>query len=256
MTRLIGMINKSKAPRIIIDSILEDIRQGKLNSGQALPSQNELCLKYNTSRGSVREALQALELVDVLEIKPGIGTFVKTLSINSFFNPARLKYRPDDNLIPDLLDFRELFETIVVGGAIKKATEDDMKALEENLELTKFYIDKGNIQQFVKLDYEFHQKLSESTHNKVIENYFEIIFPLLKYCIEEILIETTKIPKVMIDTYDYHKKIFNSIKNKNNQEAIKNVKEHLEFVKKNFEIISQNKKLTNKAPEASEDNKI
>ncbi|MHB8279657.1 MAG: FadR/GntR family transcriptional regulator [Candidatus Humimicrobiaceae bacterium] len=124
------MINKNKAAVIIINSILGDIRQGKLNSGQAIPSQNELCLKYNTSRGSVREALQALELVDVLEIKPGIGTFVKTLSINSFFNPARLRYRPDDNLIPDLLDFRELFETIVVGEAIKKATDNIMKALE------------------------------------------------------------------------------------------------------------------------------
>lgn len=250
------MVNKSKIPMIIINNILEDIRQGNLTSGQAIPSQNELCLKYNTSRGSVREALIALELVDILEIKPGIGAFVKTFSINSFFNPVRLKYRPDDNLIPDLLDFRELFETIVAGEAIKKATEDDMKALKENLELTKFYIDKGNIQQYAKLDYEFHEKLSESTHNKIIMSYFEIIFPLLKYSITEILIETTKIPDVMIDSYNYHKKIFNSIKNKNNQEALKNVKEHLEFVKKNFEIISQNKKLTNKAPEASEDNKI
>jgi GntR family transcriptional repressor for pyruvate dehydrogenase complex len=232
------MINKNKIPTIIINSILEDIKQGHLISGQAIPSQNELCLKYNTSRGSVREALIALELVGILEIKPGIGAFVKSLSINSFFNPAGLKYRPDDSLIPDLLDFRELFETIVVGEAIRKATEDDLKALEENLELTKFYIDRGNIQQFVKFDYEFHEKLSESTHNKIIYKYFEIIFPLLKYSITEILIKTTKIPNVMIDSYNYHKKILDSIKNKNNNEAVSSVKKHLEFVKKNFEIIS------------------
>ena len=250
------MINKNKAPIIIINSILEDIRQGNLTSGQTISSQNELCLKYNTSRGSVREALLALELVGILEIKPGVGAFVKKLSINSFFNPAGLKYRPDDSLIPDLLDFRELFETIVVGEAIKKATEDDMEALEENLELTKFYVGKGNIQQFVKLDYEFHEKLSESTHNRIIHNYFEIIFPLLKYAITEILIETTKIPNVMIDSYNYHKKIFNSIKNKNNQEAAKNIKEHLEFVKKNFEIISQDRKSADKFPVSLVDNKI
>lgn len=237
------MINKNKTPNIIINSILEDIRNGNLVSGQALPSQKELCLIYNTSRGCIREALLALELVNILEIKPGIGAFVKTLSINSFFNPAGLKYRPDDNLIPDLLDFRECFEAIVVEEAIKKANEDDMKALEENLELTKFYIDKGNITQYVELDYEFHKKLSESTHNKIIEKFFEIIFPLLKYSITEILISTTKLPNVMIDTYNYHKKIFESIKNKNSQEAVYNIKEHIEFVKKNFKIIFQNKKL-------------
>jgi GntR family transcriptional repressor for pyruvate dehydrogenase complex len=250
------MINKNKIPTIIINNILEDIRQGHLISGQAIPSQNELCLKYNTSRGSVREALIALELVGILEIKPGIGAFVKALSINSFFNPAGLKYRPDDSLIPDLLDFRELFETIVVGEAIRKATEDDLKALEENLELTKFYVDKENILQYVKLDYEFHEKLSESTHNKIIYKYFEIIFPLLKYSITEILIKTTRLPNVMIDSYNYHKKIFDSIKNRNNTEAVNNVKEHLEFVKKNFEIISRDENPAGKSLKSLVDNKI
>lgn len=237
------MINKIKSPRIIIDSILEEIRQGKLNSGQMLPSQKELCLKYNTGRGSVREALQALELVDILEIKPGVGTFVKSFSLNSFFNPAKLKYRPDDELIPDLMDFRELFEAIVVGEAINKATEDDLKELEENLELTEFYINKNNKQQYVKLDYEFHQKLAESTHNKVIKNYFETIFPLLKYCISEILIETTKIPGVMIDSHNQHKEILESIKSRDNQKATSSIKEHLKFAKRNFKIVFQDEKL-------------
>ena len=236
------MVNKNKVPMMIINSILEDIMQGNLISGQAIPSQNELCMKYNIGRGSVREALAALELVGILEIKPGIGAFIKTLSIESFFNPARLKFKPDDSLIPDLLDFRELFETIVVGEAINKAEEDDLKSLEENLELTKFYIDKGNIVQYGKLDYEFHEKLSDSTHNKIISNYFEIIFPLLKYSITEILIKTAELPDVMIESYNYHKKILESIKNKNNPEAAKNVREHLGFVKKNFKIISQDRK--------------
>ena len=126
-----------------------------------------------------------------------------------------------------------------MGEAIRKATENDIRALEENLELTKFYIDKGNKQQFAKLDYEFHEKLSESTHNKIIYKYFEIIFPLLKYSITEILIKTTKIPNVMIDSYNYHMKIFENVKNRNNTEAVKSVEEHLKFVKKNFEIISR-----------------
>lgn len=250
------MINKIKSPRIIIDSILEEIRQGKLSSGQALPSQQELCLKYNTGRGSVREALQALELVDILEIKPGVGTFVKSFSLNSFFNPAKLNYRPDDELIPDLMDFRELFEAIVVGEAINKATEDDLKELEENLELTEFYINKGNKQQFVKLDYEFHQKLAESTHNKVIKNYFEIIFPLLKYCIAEILIETTKIPRVMIDSLNQHKKVFEGIKSRDDQKAIRGIKEHLEFAKKNFKIVFQDEKLADESSGYVLDKKI
>ena len=135
------MVNKNKIPTTIINSILEDIMQGRLVPGQAMPSQNELCLEYNTSRGSIGEALKALELAGILKIKPGIDAFVKTLLINSLFIPA-------------------------------------------------------------------------------------------------------KIPNVMIDSYNYHKKIFISIKNKNNVEAVKNVKEHLEFVKKDFKITSVEEKST------------
>ncbi len=239
---MIGYMSvREKTPRIIIDNILSDIKKGNLTSGQTLPSQKELCKKYNTSRGSVREALQALELVDIIEIKPGVGAFVKNFSLNSFFNPARLHYRVDDSLMPDLLEFREIFETIVVNLAIDNADEKDIKQLQDNLELTKFYIEKKDKKQFVKLDYEFHKKLSESTHNKVIKNYFDVIFPLLKYSISEILIATTNLPGVMTDTYEDHKKIFENIKFKNRKKAVEGLKGHIEFVKKNFAVISKRK---------------
>ncbi|MGM0368417.1 MAG: FadR/GntR family transcriptional regulator [Actinomycetota bacterium] len=235
------MSKREKTPRVIIDHILKDIKEGNLTSGQALPSQKELCKKYNTGRGSVREALQALELVDILEVKPGIGTFIKDFSLSSFFNPARLIYRPDDKLIPDLLEFREIFETIVVNIAIDNATQEDIGNLRENLELTKFYVEKENKEQFVKLDYEFHNKLADSTNNKVIKNYFDVIFPLLKYSISEILIDTTEIPGVMVDTYHDHKKIFEGIKSRNKKTAVESLKDHINFVKRNFNLISKNK---------------
>ncbi|MCG9479436.1 MAG: FadR family transcriptional regulator [Actinomycetia bacterium] len=232
---------KKKAPRVIIDHILEDIEQGKLSPGQLLPSQNELCDIYNTGRGSVREALQALELVDVIEVKPGIGAYIKPFSINSFFNPARINYRPDDELVPDLLEFRELFESIVVQSAINNATEQDLKDIEENLELTSFYIKKENKEEFVRLDYQFHQKLSDATHNKVIKKYFDVIFPLLKYCMTEILIKTTAIPGVMQRTYQDHNNVFIYLKQKQGDKAVDSIKAHLKFVKNNYKQIQQSK---------------
>jgi GntR family transcriptional repressor for pyruvate dehydrogenase complex len=238
-----GMMSvKKKAPRIIIDRILEDIGQGKLNSGQLLPSQNELCRIYQTGRGSVREALQALELVDVIEIKPGVGAYIKDFSINSFFNPARITFKPDEKIVPDLLEFRELFESIAVQAAIDHANESDLKGMEENLELTDFYIRKQNSEEFVRLDYEFHQKLSEASHNQVIKKYFDIIFPLLKYCMTEILIKTTEIPGVMQNTLQDHRTIFNNIKNKKQYEAVTSIREHLEFVKNNYSQIQSSQK--------------
>ncbi len=235
------MTKKDKIPNTIFNTILDDIKQGKLNSGDALPSQKELCIKYDTSRGSVREALSALEMIGIIDIRPGIGAFVKKLTINSFFNPVKLDFKPDDELILDLLSFRELFETIIAKEAVVRATDTDIKNLEENLALTKFYIERDNIKKFVQLDYEFHEKLSESSHNKIIHSIFEIIFPLLKYTITEILVKTAQYPDVMKKSYDHHKEIIDSIIKKNSQKAIDGITKHLEFVKGNYKKISSDK---------------
>jgi len=220
--------NKEGNARRIINEILAQIREGRLISGQVLPSQNELCKIFKTGRGSVREALQALELVGVVEIRPGKGVFVSKFTFNLILNPARLIYKPDIHILPDLLEFRELFETIVVRASIKNATDEDFYRIQENLELTKLYCDRKDIEQFTKMDYTFHRRLTESTHNKVIETNFEIIYPLLKYSIEE----TTKIPGVMAGTYREHEKIFNYIKSKDIKNAVSSMIKHMRFVKK------------------------
>ena len=106
--------NKEGNPKKIINAIMEDIKNGKFVSGEALPSQKELCKIFNAGRGSIREALQALELVGVVEIKPGKGVFVSKFTFDLIFNPVRLIYKPDISILPDILVFRELFETIEI----------------------------------------------------------------------------------------------------------------------------------------------
>jgi len=220
--------NKEGNPRKIINMILEDIKNGKFVSGELLPSQKELCKIFNTGRGSIREALQALELTGVVEIKPGKGVFVSKFTFDLIFNPARLIYKPDISILPDILEFRELFEIIVVSIAVKISTTEDFNKIQEILDLTKFYCEKEDKENFSKMDYEFHKRLAESTHNKVIKSFFSIIFPLLKYSISE----TTKIPGVMIETYEDHKKIFNYIKKRDAESAKYSMREHMKFVKK------------------------
>ena len=215
---------------------MEDIKNGKFVSGEALPSQKELCKIFNAGRGSIREALQALELVGVVEIKPGKGVFVSKFTFDLIFNPVRLIYKPDISILPDILVFRELFETIIVSMAVKVSSAKDFKKIQDILDLTKFYCEKEDIENFSKMDYKFHKELAESTHSKVIKSFFSIIYPLLKYSINE----TTKIPGVMVKTYKDHVKIFNFIKNRDAENAKSSIKKHMKFVKKYIdELVSK-----------------
>ena len=60
-----------------LDQLIGWLRDGTFKSGSKLPSQNELVDYFGVSRTGVREALQMMAVLNLIEIKPGLGCFVK-----------------------------------------------------------------------------------------------------------------------------------------------------------------------------------
>ena len=94
----------------LTDEILEQIRNGKLKPGDALPSQRQLVEQYDIGRSSVREALQALTLAKIIEIKPGKGAVVSDLSFNSLINPVQAHFEMKNSELLDLLEASTILE--------------------------------------------------------------------------------------------------------------------------------------------------
>src|SRR4051812_13775013 len=63
-----------------IDGIKELISSGRFEPGDRLPKENELASLLGVSRGSLREAIRALELVGVVQAKQGDGTYITSLA--------------------------------------------------------------------------------------------------------------------------------------------------------------------------------
>src|SRR3989337_589111 len=63
------------------------IGEGRLKSGDRLPPERDLAEKFVVSRTSVREALRTLESLGLVEIRPGEGTFVRRVSVESLIEP-------------------------------------------------------------------------------------------------------------------------------------------------------------------------
>lgn len=55
---------------------INKIHNGELHDGEKIPSENELCILFNTSRPTVRRAIKELEVHGFVKVKHGIGTFV------------------------------------------------------------------------------------------------------------------------------------------------------------------------------------
>ncbi|MBM3709226.1 MAG: FadR family transcriptional regulator [Actinobacteria bacterium] len=219
---------KSKKSIQVFRQIIEDIKTQKLNGGDVLPSEAELSKRYSVGRGSIREALNALEALGIVKKQVGIGTILEDFTLESIFNPAGLLFELDYNNLKQVLDFREIFEEIVLKMLPGKITDKDIENLEEILALTKFYHERNDKKKFAEYDYKFHQVLASSTHNIVIISIFNMIYPFLKY----ILSQTVDIPENLIETINDHSEIIELIKVNNIAATQIVIKRHIQRVKK------------------------
>ena len=71
-------IKNIKVYEQVIEQIKEMIYQGELKRGDKLPSERELRAQFNVSRASIREAFRVLEMIGLIESRPGEGTFIRS----------------------------------------------------------------------------------------------------------------------------------------------------------------------------------
>ncbi|MFI4910459.1 MAG: GntR family transcriptional regulator [Sedimentisphaeraceae bacterium JB056] len=97
--------HKLKKCDVIFNTIEREIKTDKYMFGFKLPSDKELCKRFNASRPTVARALNELESVGLVERKIGSGTFVK-------YNSPGLKKRFKFGLLVPGLGETEIFDQI------------------------------------------------------------------------------------------------------------------------------------------------
>ena len=135
--------------------------------GSKIPSERQLAQRLSVSRPVVREALKELRGRGIIETQRGRGSFVsEMLPAASDQSPLRHLFRDHSRAVYDLLEVRELLEGQSAFYAALRLTPADRyrisKAYEAMDHSTSGEIDV-NIE--AKLDHNFHQAISEATHN-------------------------------------------------------------------------------------------
>jgi ABC-type sugar transport system ATPase subunit len=104
-------IERFAAARQAAIQIREMVVSGNLQPGQALPPERDLAAQLHVSRSTLREAIRALELVNVLESRHGTGTFVTGLEPSLLVEPINILFDTHRSSLPDLSDARQILET-------------------------------------------------------------------------------------------------------------------------------------------------
>ncbi|RKN46723.1 FadR/GntR family transcriptional regulator [Streptomyces hoynatensis] len=115
--------------------IKELILHRRLAPGDPLPTESELMSLFGVSRNSVREALKALQALNIVDIRHGFGTYVGTLSLESFVDGvvfrAAVRHRRGEASLYELLEVREALEAGLISDVAGKVPAADLATLRE-----------------------------------------------------------------------------------------------------------------------------
>jgi GntR family transcriptional repressor for pyruvate dehydrogenase complex len=146
--------------------------------GDQLPSERELTEKLKIGRSTVREALQILSTLNLVQVIPGQGSYIKELRSNELFRPEIISLLVKDSAILDLLATREMIEPQTVRLACLRATEDELVQIAETLDDHERALEKGEpVSEYART---FHVMLAEASHNGVAAVFIRSILDLLQ----------------------------------------------------------------------------
>lgn len=205
------------------DQLAEDLKnmiiRGQLTPDVALPNENELCKQLNVSRSTLREAYKILEIQGYIN-RTKHGTYVKekdTVAIDGNFSASLelSKYN-------ELIEFVSLLEAEAVYLAAGRATEEQLKNIEEYMKLCEEnkHI-PGAIEEF---NYQFHLSIRIASNNQLLISALSASYETFNQkIIRELLTEAEFLDNCIKE----HKELFEAIKNRDAERAKKIAYDHL-----------------------------
>jgi len=216
-------IKHTKVSDEIVNQIKSLISDGILKPGDRLPPERELVNQFGVSRPSLREALNSLVAMGFLELK-GKRTYIKSVASESVQNPLSLLIKADTQKIFDLIEVRKAIETWGAFLAAQRATEEDIKRLENIIEDMRKAFEEGR--SWEKQDADFHLGIAQATHNTIQIHMMSTIYDLLRESVARVFKDRAKVKKLL----DHHYRIFSAIKNHSPEKARERTLEHLNYV--------------------------
>ena len=220
-------IEPIKSTRIyeeIVRQVKQMIAEGRVKSGDRLPPERDLAEKFVVSRTSVREALRALESLGLIEIRPGEGTFVREVSVESLIEPLALVMASQRGAIAELFEARRLLEPAIAALAARRATPEELSEMERILEEQAKEIAAGKTG--LAQDAAFHAAIGVAAHNAAITRIAHAIMDLLTQSREESL-NTPGRPR---RSHQDHGRILGAIRARDEGAAQEAMLDHLEAV--------------------------
>lgn len=202
------------------------IASGELKPGEKLPSEKVLCESFGVSRSSVREALQSLEHVGLVESRPGAGRFLSpdADSLHESLNYGQMLERAS---VLELIEARLYLEVIVARLAAERATDEGIAALESCLKEMEEYRE-SDLDRWFEAEQQFHLALSNSCRNSILTELGTLLMHRVAGQAERFM---RTVPYTFKVTAGQFRRVVSALKEGDPDEAGEAMREHLELTR-------------------------
>lgn len=213
--------------------IEEIIINKEYDESRYLPSEGELCKRFDVSRATVREAVRSMEVRGFVKRLHGKGIVVVDNSMNVLTQTLSDVIHRGEGSIVDLIEVRNIIEVEAARLAATRADEKDMAKMEDCLNFMEQSeeMDEG----YYKNDLAFHLAMVESSKNVLLFAIIKSFEPLLS----EVIVASSQQEVCIERRYGYHRAIFEGIAKKDEKAAAKAMKRHL---KATYSFVKQKNK--------------
>jgi DNA-binding FadR family transcriptional regulator len=149
-----------------IDKIKEMIVSGALGPGDRLPKEADLAERLGLSRNSLREAVKALSIIKVLDVRQGDGTYVTSLSPDLLLESLSfiVDFHRDDTVL-QFLEVRRILEPAATALASRRMTDEEVAKLQRVLDELG---SSPSVEALVANDLEFHRAIAAGSGNAAL----------------------------------------------------------------------------------------
>lgn len=209
----------------------DEILEGRLKRGDQIESDRELAKKLNVGRSAVREALKVLDVLGMIDIRLGQGTYITSRETNFFSVPLSWSLFLDGAQVKSILQVRGALELRAVQLAAQCEDKNKLDKLtdiyyrmQKTFQESKDTVNLQHaLQETLNADIEFHTCIAECSGNPIILSMLITIRNFLKRVSGTGMVDAEQLQAVV----EEHQKLYGAIISGNVDAATQTMMKHL-----------------------------
>lgn len=166
----------------IAHRLLTLLTSGSIEAGTRLPPERQLATTLGVGRSAVRETLAALEILGVVEVRPGSGTYLRGSASELLPESLDWGLMLSADSTRELIELRGELEVSAAAFAAARADDRQIARMEKHLDTMRRTV--PDLQRFIEADIRFHLEIADAAGNAVLAGQLQSIRALLRVWVE------------------------------------------------------------------------